>query len=75
VRISKPARPEVIRASIVLVSHLGQGGRLMIMVARLGSGGSAILSVTGGCRRRSGDGGNMRFRVPESVVNAAHIPK
>jgi hypothetical protein len=47
----------------------------MVMGRRLGSGGSAILSVTGSCRWRGGDGTNMRFRVPESAVNTAHIPK
>jgi hypothetical protein len=31
VRISKPARPEVIRARTVLVSHLGQLDLRMIM--------------------------------------------
>jgi hypothetical protein len=40
VRMSKPARPEVICASIVLVSHLGQGGRLMIMVLALDEAGA-----------------------------------
>jgi hypothetical protein len=40
VRISKPARPEVIRASIVLVSHLGQGGRLMIMLLAFDEAGA-----------------------------------
>ena len=74
-RISKPAGPEVIRASIVLVSHLGQGGRLMIIVARLGQGGSAILSVTGGCRRRDGDFNNMLQCKASLLVNTAHIPK
>jgi hypothetical protein len=50
VRMSKPERPGVMRASIILAWHLGQGGRWMVMMRRLGSGGSAILSVTGSCR-------------------------
>jgi hypothetical protein len=38
-------------------------------------GGSATLSVTDGCLWRDGDGTSMRFRVPQQVVNIAHIPK
>ena len=38
--------PGVMRASIVLVWHSGQGGRRMIMMLRLGSGGNAKLSVS-----------------------------
>jgi hypothetical protein len=33
------------------------------------------LSVTDGCRGRGDDGTSIRFRVPESVINIAHIPK
>ncbi|KRR04263.1 hypothetical protein CP49_23880 [Bradyrhizobium valentinum] len=46
--MSKPKRPDVIRANLVLVWHAGQSGRMMIMMLRLGSGGSVTeLSVTG----------------------------
>jgi hypothetical protein len=49
--MSKPEGPGVMRASMVLVWHAGQGGRKMIMMLRLGSGGSVTeLSVTGRCR-------------------------
>jgi hypothetical protein len=37
------------------------------------SGGSAKLSVTGRRRRGGGDGTNMISRVPELLVNIAHI--
>ena len=37
-------------ANMVLVWHAGQRGCRMIMMLRLGSGGSTTLSVTGGCR-------------------------
>lgn len=51
VRMSKPDGPGVIRASIVIVWHLGQGGRRMIMMHALGTGGSATLSQSpGSCR-------------------------
>jgi hypothetical protein len=43
--------------------------------ARLGSGGSATLSVTGRCRIRGGDGTSMVPRFPGSLVNTAHFPK
>ena len=43
--------------------------------ALLGSGGSATLSVTDDGRWRGGDGTRMRLRVPEPLVNIAHIPK
>ena len=33
------------------------------------------LSVTDGYRGRGDDGTSIRFRVPESVINIAHIPK
>ncbi len=38
-------------------------------------GGSATLSVTDGCLWRDGDRTSMRFRVPQQVVNIAHISK
>jgi hypothetical protein len=34
--MSKPKRPGVIRANVVLVRHAGQSGRMMIMMLRLG---------------------------------------
>jgi len=47
----KPEGPGVTLASIIVVSHFGQGGReIWNMVLRLGLGGSATLSVTGICR-------------------------
>jgi hypothetical protein len=41
----------------------------------LRSGGSPKLSVTDGCLWRTGDGTSVRFRVPESLVNIAHIQR
>jgi len=48
--MSKPELPGVIRASVVDAWHLGQRGCGMVMMLRLGSGGSATLSVTDKCR-------------------------
>ena len=45
------------------------------MLPCFGGGSIHRLSVTDGCRWLGGDGINMRLRVPESVVNTAHIPK
>ena len=41
--------------------------------ARLRSGGSATLSVTGNGQMADGDGTKMRFGFPESLVNIAHF--
>ena len=45
------------------------------MIAPSGSGGSTILSVTDGRRDSGGDRNQHAPRLPESVVNIAHIPK
>ena len=50
-RMSKPERAGVIRASIVIALHFGHGGlQNVTMMLRVGSGGSAILSVADRCR-------------------------
>jgi hypothetical protein len=51
--MSKPEVPGVTRASIVVVWHLGQSGRGMVMMLRLESGGSNTLSVTDGYQYRA----------------------
>ena len=49
----KPDGPGMIRASIVFVWHLGESGRWMNMMLRLGLGGSVTeLSVTDGRRKK-----------------------
>jgi hypothetical protein len=47
----------------------------MIMMARLGSGGSVQRSQSPVVAGMGGDRTNMRFPVPKSVVNTAHNPK
>jgi hypothetical protein len=43
--------------------------------ARLRSGGSVILSVTGNCRQRRGDGSSILFQGSEALVTIAHFSK
>ena len=46
--MSKPEKPGVIRASIVIALYFGHGGlENVLMMQSPTSGGSAILSVTG----------------------------
>jgi hypothetical protein len=45
------------------------------MLLRLGTGGSATLSVTGICREGGGDAASMRPRSRGLLVNTAHILK
>src|ERR1700730_13436118 len=65
--------PGVMRASIVLVRHFGQGGPLNCHEACLGSGGSTTVSVIGRCRLRGGDGTivELKFRSRRSILLTA----
>lgn len=73
--MSKPEGPGVMRASMVLVWHAGQGGRRMIMMLRLGSGGSVQNSQSPVDAVMGGDATNMLFRVSKFLVNTAHFKK
>ena len=67
--------PGVINASMVLVWHAGQGGRRIIMMLALDQAGAQHSQSPVDADMRDGDDTSMLFRLAESVVNIAHIPK
>jgi hypothetical protein len=76
VRIWKPKRPDVTRASIVADWQIGHSGpKWKDMVARLDQAGAQHSQSPGRCRYKAGDGVTMPRRDTDAMFNFAHFHK